>query len=119
LTALLVVDVALQIALAALGVFRAKGGGEAARDQSVFDPHRANGYVVMLIALLLLVAAVLAKNGRWRVVLPIFVLTLVQSVLAHAGTVGGFLHGLVAFLIVGGAIELARGAFRDAPSPAQ
>jgi hypothetical protein len=118
LTALLVVDVALQITLAALGVFRAKSG-EAAREQSVFDPHRANGYVVILIVLLLLVASLLAKNGRWRVVLPLLVLVVIQVELAHAGTAGGVLHGLVAFLVVGAALELARGAWAGAAAPAQ
>jgi hypothetical protein len=118
LTALLLVDVALQITLAALGVFRARAG-EAAKDQSVFDPHRANGYVVILLVLLLLAASLVAKNGRWRVVLPLFVLVLIQVELAHAGTAGGVLHGLVAFLVVGAALELARGAWAGASAPAQ
>jgi hypothetical protein len=113
LTTLFVVDIALQITLAAFGAFHAHAG-EAARDQSSFDPHRANGYAAMAIALLLLLTAVVAKNGRWRPALPIFVLTVVQSLLAHAGTVGGVLHGLVAFMIVAGALELARGAWAGA-----
>jgi hypothetical protein len=113
LTALFAADVALQLALAAFGAFHAHAGAPS-RDQSAFDPHRVNGYAVILIALLLLLAAIGARNGRWRIVLPVFVLTLVQSVLAHAGTVGGVLHGLVAFLIVGAAIELARGAWARA-----
>jgi hypothetical protein len=74
-----------------------------------------NGYIAILIALLLLVTAILARNNRWRIVLPVFVLALVQSVLAHAGTVGGVLHGLVAFLIVGAALELSRGAWARQP----
>jgi hypothetical protein len=65
----------------------------------------------MVVVLLLLLAALAARNGRWRVVLPLFVLVLVQSVLAHAGTVGGVLHGLVAFIVAGAAVELARGAW--------
>jgi hypothetical protein len=114
LAALFVVDIALQLALAAYGAFDAHAG-ERAREQSAFDPHRLNGDVAILIALLLLVAAVAAKNGRWRIVLPVFVLTLVQSVLANAGTAGGVLHGLVAFVIVGAALELARGAWARQP----
>jgi hypothetical protein len=113
LTALFVADIALQLTLAALGVFRA-GGGEPAREQSVFEPHRVNGYVAILIAFLLLWAAIAAHNERWRMVLPVAVLTLVQSVLANAGTVGGVLHGLVAFAIVAAAVELARGAWTGA-----
>jgi hypothetical protein len=114
LTALFVVDIALQLTLAAYGAFHAHAG-EAARDQPAFDPHRLNGDIAILIALLVLVAAIVAKNGRWRIVLPVFVLMLVQSVLAHAGTIGGVLHGLVAFLIVGAALELARGAWARQP----
>ena len=100
--------------LAAYGAFHAHAG-EPARDQSAFDPHRVNGDIVILIALVLLVAAIAARNGNWRIVLPVFVLTLIQSVLAHAGTIGGVLHGLVAFLLVGAAIELARGAWARVP----
>jgi len=114
LAALFVVDLALQLALAAYGAFHAHAG-EPARDQSAFDPHRINGDISILIAVLLLATAIAARNGRWRVVLPVFVLALIQSVLAHAGTVGGVLHGLVAFLIVGAALELARGAWARAP----
>jgi len=114
LTALFAVDIALQLTLAAYGAFHAHAG-EAARDQSAFDSHRVNGDISILIALLLLATAIAARNGRWRIVLPVFVLTLIQSVLAHAGTVGGVLHGLVAFLIVGAALELARGAWARAP----
>jgi hypothetical protein len=114
LTALFAADVALQLMLAAYGVFHAHAG-EAARDQSSFDAHRLNGYLAILILLLLLVAALAAKNGRWRIALPVFVLAVVQSVLAHAGTIGGVLHGLVAFLLVGAALELARGAWARQP----
>ena len=78
-----------------------------------------NGDVVIGLALLLLVAAFASRTERWRIALPLFVLTLVQSVLAHAGTAGGVLHGLVAFLIVGAAIELARGAWAGTAARAQ
>ncbi len=73
---------------------------------------------MIVVVLLLLVAALLARNDRWRIVLPLFVLVLVQVVLAHAGTAGGVLHGLVAFLVAGAAVELARGAWAGARSPA-
>jgi hypothetical protein len=114
LTALFVADLALQLMLAAYGAFHAHAG-EAARDQSAFDAHRLNGDLAILIALLLLVAAIAAKNGRWRIALPVFVLALVQSVLANAGTAGGVVHGLVAFLLVGASLELARGAWARQP----
>ena len=118
LSALLVVEVALQLVLAALGAFRAEGG-KPARDQSVFDPHRINGDVVIVIALLLLLSAIAARDGRWRrFPLILFVLVVIQNPLAHAGTVGGVLHGLNAFLILGLAIELARGAWARRTIPA-
>ena len=84
LTALFVVDVLLQFFLAGEGVFSA-GPGTAARDSSTLDPHRFNGMIAMLLALL---AA-----------------TLLQPVLAIAGAAGG-LHVLNAavILVLGGAL---------------
>ena len=92
LTALFLADVLLQFFLAGAGVFSA-GPGTAARDSSTLDPHRGNGMLVMILALLLLAAALAARNGRWRWALPLFVLTLLQPVLAIAGAAGG-LHVL-------------------------
>src|SRR5207248_8274885 len=65
LTALFLADVLLQFFLAGAGVFSA-GPGTAARDSSALDPHRGNGMLVMILALLLLAAALAARNGRWR-----------------------------------------------------
>ena len=56
LTALFLADVLLQFFLAGAGVFSA-GPGTAARDSSTLDPHRGNGMLVMILALLLLAAA--------------------------------------------------------------
>jgi hypothetical protein len=112
LTLLLVVDVLLQLFLAGSGVFRS-GAGKAARDSSAFDPHRVNGYVVLLLALLTLVAAAAARNGRWRFVLPFFVLALIQPVLAIKGWAGG-LHALAGALILVGAAFIAHGAWANA-----
>jgi hypothetical protein len=101
LTALFIVDVLLQFFLAGAGVFSA-GAGTAARDSSTLDPHRSNGLAVMLLALLILVAALVARDGRWKWALPLLVLTVLQPVLAIAGAAGG-LHVLnaVAILAVG------------------
>jgi Family of unknown function (DUF6220) len=99
LTGLFLADVLLQFFLAGAGVFSA-GPGTAARDSSTLDPHRMNGMVVMILALLLLIAALVARNGRWKWVLPLLVLTLLQPVLAIAGAAGG-LHVLNAALILG------------------
>jgi Family of unknown function (DUF6220) len=104
LTALFVLDVLLQFFLAGAGVFSA-GPGTAARDSSALDPHRFNGMIVMLLALLLLIAALVARNGRWKWALALLVLTALQPVLAIAGAAGG-LHVLNAavILIVGAAL---------------
>jgi Family of unknown function (DUF6220) len=102
LTALFVVDVLLQFFLAGAGVFSA-GPGTAARDSTALDPHRLNGSVVMVLALLLLIAALVARNGRWKWALALLVLTALQPLLAIAGAAGG-LHVLnaVAILAIGG-----------------
>jgi Family of unknown function (DUF6220) len=99
LTGLFLADVLLQFFLAGAGVFSA-GPGTAARDSSALDPHRMNGMVVMILALLLLITALVARNGRWKWALPLFVLTLLQPVLAIAGAAGG-LHVLNAAFILG------------------
>jgi uncharacterized protein DUF6220 len=98
LTAILVVDVLVQFFLAGAGVFRADGG--VARESSAFDPHRANGTVIQLIALLVLLSAIAARNGRWRVALAVFVLSIVQIFLAIGGWAGG-LHPLGGLVILG------------------
>ena len=110
LTAIFIADVLLQFFLAGAGVFSA-GPGTEARDSSAFDPHRANGSVVMLLALLLLIAALAARNGRWKWALALFVLTLLQPVLAMAGAAGG-LHVLGAVAILGLGSLLAIQAWR-------
>ena len=104
LTALFVVDVLLQFFLAGEGVFSA-GPGTAARDSSTLDPHRFNGMIAMLLALLLLIAALVARGGRWKWALALLAATLLQPVLAIAGAAGG-LHVLNAavILVLGGAL---------------
>ena len=98
-TGLFLADVLLQFFLAGAGVFSA-GPGTAARDSSALDPHRMNGMVVMILALLLLITALVTRNGRWKWVLPLLALTLLQPVLAIAGAAGG-LHVLNAAVILG------------------
>lgn len=121
LTAVFTADVLLQFFLAGAGVFSA-GGGTAARESGALDPHRANGMAVTLLALLMLAAALMARNGRWRWALPLFLLTLLQPVLAIAGAAGG-LHVLNAVAILGTGGVLAYRAWRrdgrqrSAPAP--
>ena len=119
LTAIVLADVLLQFFLAGAGVFSA-GPGTAARDSAALDPHRSNGGLVMLLALLLLIAALAARNGRWKLALPLFLLTLLQPVLAIAGAAGG-LHVLGAVAILGLASVLTFLAWRGdrAPAPAE
>ena len=120
LTGLFLADVLLQFFLAGAGVFSA-GPGTAARDSSALDPHRMNGMVVMILALLLLITALVTRNGRWKWVLPLLALTLLQPVLAIAGAAGG-LHVLNAALILGIAGMLTYRAWRvdrvQEPEPA-
>jgi hypothetical protein len=110
LTAVFIADVLLQFFLAGAGVFSA-GPGTAARDSSALDPHRTNGTVVMLLALLMLVAALMARNSRWKWALALLVLALLQPVLAIAGVAGG-LHVLGAVAILGIGSLLAFQAWR-------
>ena len=109
LTVVLAIDVVAQFFLAGAGVFRADGGK--ARDSSAFDPHRGNGMVIQVIALLLLVSAIAARNGRWKAALVLFVLTVVQSFLAIAGWAGG-LHPLAGLAIMGLSGWMAHDAWR-------
>jgi hypothetical protein len=108
LAAVFIVDVLVQLFLAGAGVFSA-GAGTAARESSALDPHRVNGMAVMLLALLILAVSLLARNGRWRWALPLFVLTLLQPVLAVAGG----LHVLNAAAILGTGGVLAYQAWRS------
>jgi Family of unknown function (DUF6220) len=109
LVAVLVVDIILQFFLAGAGVFRADSG--VARESSAFDPHRANGTLIQVIALLVLISALAARNGRWRVALAVFVLSIVQSFLATGGWVGG-LHPLGGLAILGLVGWMAHDAWR-------
>ena len=120
LTGLFLADVLMQCVLAGAFVLSA-GQGTAARDSRALDPHRMNGMVVMILALLLLITALVARNGRWKWVLPLLALTLLQPVLAIAGAAGG-LHVLNAALILGIAGMLTYRAWRidrvQQPEPA-
>ena len=119
LTVAFIADVLVQFFLAGAAVFSA-GPGTAARDSSAFDPHRANGSVVVLLALLMLIAALVSRNGRWKWVLPLLALTLLQPVLAIAGATGG-LHVLnaVAILAIGSLLGYRawRGGRQQRPEP--
>jgi hypothetical protein len=57
-----------QIFLAGLGVFRLQDQGLAAGGDSAFAPHRAIGFTMAGIALLILVLAVIARPGTRAII---------------------------------------------------
>ena len=115
---------AVQFFLAGLGVFRQNPKpGEKIIESSTFDPHRIVGDVVTLVALLILVMALIT---RWQLQLSVtlFVLMLVQQVLAGLGEdtpVFGALHALngVALLAVGALLLVRMRPAAQAPAPAR
>jgi uncharacterized membrane protein len=113
LTVVLVADLVIQFFLAGAGVFRADGGE--ARDSSAFDPHRTNGMIIQGIAFLVLISAIAARNGRWKVAIAAFVLSFVQGFLAIAGWAGG-LHPLGGLALLGVAAWMAHDAWRGRAS---
>jgi len=106
----------VQIFLAGLGVFRLQGQGLTAAGDNAFAPHRALGFTMGGVALLILVLAVIALSGARAIVLSavLFLLTsLMQSLLAgladnHA--IYGGLHALDGLLILGVAGYLYAGS---------
>jgi hypothetical protein len=96
-----------QIFLAGLGVFRLEDQGLAAAGDTAFAPHRALGFTMAGIALLILVLAVIARPGARAIVgsaLLVLLTSLVQSLLAGLGedhAVYGALHALDGLLILG------------------
>ena len=95
--------VVVQFFLAGLGVFRVQGGASDSHFDHVFAPHRALGNVLFIVALLVLVAAIVARLGRTRVLLSLVLplLVFVQSILANNGPswVRAF-HPVVAVIIL-------------------
>ena len=97
----------VQIFLAGLGVFRLQGEGLAAGGDTAFAPHRALGFTMAGIALLILVLAVIARPGARAVILSavlVLLTSLMQSLLAGLGedhAAYGALHALDGLLILG------------------
>jgi hypothetical protein len=95
----------VQFFLAGLGVFDING--RRLSDATSLDPHRALGFAMGILAIVLLVVALVARaNGRTMLVtLVLAILTAVgQSALAAAGentAVFGGLHALDGLLILG------------------
>jgi carbon starvation protein CstA len=98
---------AAQIFLAGLGAFRLQDQGLAAAGDSAFAPHRALGFSMGAIALLILVLAVIARPGVRAIVgsaVLVLLTSLMQSLLAGFAedhVVFGALHALDGLLILG------------------
>ena len=96
-----------QIFLAGLGVFRLQGHGLVADGDTAFAPHRALGFTMAGIALLILVLAVTARPGARAIVLSavlVLLTSFMQSLLAGLGdnhAIYGGLHALDGLLILG------------------
>lgn len=95
--------VIVQFFLAGLGVFRVQDGSSSSHFDHVWSPHRTLGNVLFIVALLVLVAALVARLGRGQVLLGLVLALLVflQSILANNGPswVRAF-HPVVAVLIL-------------------
>ena len=95
--------VVVQFFLAGLGVFRVQNGGSSSHFDHVWAAHRTLGNVLFIVGLLVLVAAIVARLGRTRVLLSLMfpLLVFIQSVLANNGPtwVRAF-HPVVAVLVL-------------------
>ena len=116
LAAFFVLGVLAQVFLAGVGVFGINASKVA--NASSFDPHRAWGSVLMVIAVVLLILALIAWASRatviWTFVLAVLVIV-AQSGLAAAGDSNkwfGGLHALDGMLILLLSLWLAITAWR-------
>ena len=95
--------VVVQFFLAGLGVFRVQNGASNSRFDHVWAAHRTLGDVLFIVALLVLLAALLARLPRTRILISLVLplLVFVQSILANNGPtwVRAF-HPVVAVLIL-------------------
>jgi hypothetical protein len=96
----------VQIFLAGLGVFDLSGK-VGAKGETAFDPHRMNGALMEVVALLLFVLVLIARPGRRPLLLSLGLLVLMVVVIpglaalgSHAAWVGG-LHAVVGIGLLG------------------
>lgn len=122
--------------LAGLGLFettthsKLESGAVKVATSSRFDAHRITGDIEILIALLILIAALVARNGRRHVGLSalLFGLMIVQAILAGAGVDNGAfwgglhpVNGLIMFGLAIGLVTIDRAILTRhpmAPAPA-
>lgn len=89
----------IQFLLAGLGAFKFDDV-----HSSAFDPHRIMGDLLSLFAIILLILAYVGRREALQASVVLFVLMVIQQVLASAGEsapVLGALHGLNGLLILG------------------
>jgi len=79
--------VIVQFFLAGLGIFKVTEGASGKRFDHVFAPHRALGNVLFVVAVVVLLAALVARLQRSRILLSLAlpVLVFLQSVFANNG----------------------------------
>lgn len=106
LAALLLLGVVVQFFLAGLGVFGIAGHQEL-DDVKSLDPHRALGHILGAVAILMFLAALVARTSKakiWVSIVIALLAELVQSALAGGGEdhhwLGG-LHALTGVIILG------------------
>ena len=105
LAALMLLGVIVQFFLAGLGVFSI-AGHKKLDDVSGLDPHRAVGSALALVALLMLIAALVARASRqaWVSLALLVLILVVQTALAAGGDTHhwlGGLHALDGVIILG------------------
>lgn len=120
LTALFVIGVVVNFFLAGLGTFGVTGVIDDEKATSSFDAHRGVGTALTVLSLLILIAIAVARPTARSLKLAggLFVLMVLQNVLAAAGTsthVLGAFHALNGLLIlgVGGLLASDIGALRQ------
>jgi len=94
----------VQIFLAGLGVFALDGEQLGGADETAFGPHRFVGTLMALVALLVVIAAAIARPGRQVVIMAVvlfLLVSVVQTVLATAGEDTALFGGLHAIVGIG------------------
>jgi Family of unknown function (DUF6220) len=94
----------VQIFLAGYGVFDLNGAQLGSKDETAFGPHRFVGILMTVVALLLLIAALVARPGRRIVIMAVSLLVIVavlQGLLASWGEDTPLFGGLHALFGIG------------------
>ncbi|MBA3843211.1 MAG: hypothetical protein H0X39_11480 [Actinobacteria bacterium] len=126
LAGLFFVGIVVQVGLAGIGAFHAvnkNDDGPIAKDKASdwYSAHGIVGSVLVLVALLLLIVALIARDKTWRKQAGVlFVLMILQLVFAGLGSsvwALGFLHPINALAIFALSGMLAHSAWRSTTDP--